>query len=181
MPRTLVPTLAVVVVSMCGCGGAGIGDRSAAGASGDAAGEPVPHGAETEGSGMPLVYPVARRDDVVDDYHGTKVADPYRWLEEPDSPETRAWVEAENEITFRYLEGIPQRGAIEERITALWDYERHGTPWRRADRYFWDRNTGLQNQSIVYWAESLDTKPRVLIDPTAMSTNGTVAGWRPPR
>ncbi len=172
MPRTL---LAVTVASLCGCGGAGLGDRGAAGASGGAVEEPVPPVAEARGAGAPPAYPPARRDDVLDDYHGTEVADPYRWLEKVDSPETRAWIEAENEVTFRYLAGIPQRGAIEKRLTALWDYERYDTPWRRGDRYFWRRNDGLQNQSVVYWAESFDAPPRVLIDPNAMSTDGTVA------
>jgi prolyl oligopeptidase len=121
-------------------------------------------------------YPEARRDaSVVDDYHGTKVADPYRWLEDPDSPETRAWVEAENKVTFAFLESIPQREAIKKRITALWDYEKFGIPRHEGSRYFWTRNSGLQNQSVYYVAEGLDAAPRVLIDPNGLSKDGTVA------
>src|SRR5688572_12383480 len=122
-----------------------------------------------------LTYPDARRDDVRDDYHGTVVADPYRWLEDPDSPETRAWVAAENAVTFGFLERIPQRARIEQRITTLWNYERYSAPARRKRRAFWTKNDGLQNQSVVYWAESLDGEPKVLLDPNRMSDDGTVA------
>ena len=123
-----------------------------------------------------FAYPEARRDPaVVDDYHGTKVADPYRWLEDPDSPETRAWVEAENRVTFAYLESIPQRAKIKARITALWDYEKFGNPRREGARTFWTRNSGLQNQSVYYVADGLDAEPRVLIDPNTLSKDGTVA------
>ena len=123
----------------------------------------------------PITYPTARKGDVVDDYHGTHVPDPYRWLEDPDSAETRAWVEAENEITFGFLGKIPQRAAIEARITALWNYERVSAPGRRKTRVFWSKNDGLQNQAVVYWAEGLEAAPKVLLDPNAMSKDGTVA------
>ncbi len=122
-----------------------------------------------------LEYPQARKGDVVDTYHGVEVADPYRWLEDPDSPETRAWIEAENEITFSFLESIPQRKAIEKRLTELWDYEKFGVPFKRADRYFFFKNDGLQNHSVLYTVRSLDDEPRVLIDPNAFSEDGTVA------
>jgi prolyl oligopeptidase len=123
-----------------------------------------------------FVYPEARKDaSVVDDYHGTKVADPYRWLEDPDSPETRAWVEAENKVTFDFLESIPQRAKIKERITKLWDYEKFGIPRKKGNRYFWSRNSGLQNQAVTYVADGLDATPRVLIDPNTLSKDGTVA------
>ena len=112
---------------------------------------------------------------MVDDYHGTKVADPYRWLEDPDSPETRAWVEAENKVTFAFLESIPQRAKIKKRITELWDYEKFGIPRHEGSRYFWTRNSGLQNQSVYYVADGLDAEPRVLLDPNALSKDGTVA------
>src|SRR5690242_3591583 len=79
----------------------------------------------------------ARRGDVVDDYHGVKVADPYRWLEDPDSPETRAWVEAENAATFAYLAEIPARADLKARLTKLWDYEKFGVPFHEGDRYFY--------------------------------------------
>src|SRR5215203_5899690 len=82
-------------------------------------------------------YPKARKSDQVDDYHGTKVADPYRWLEDPDSPEAREWIEAENRVTFGYLDEIPARASIRERMTRLWDYERFGTPFEEGGRYFY--------------------------------------------
>jgi len=122
-----------------------------------------------------LVYPQARRSDQVDDYHGTKVADPYRWLEDTDSAETHAWVEAENKLTFGYLEQIPYRRAIHDRLTKLWNYERFTTPSQHGGRYFFQHNTGLQQQNVLLVAESLNAEPRVLLDPNTLSTDGTVA------
>ncbi|WP_395855350.1 prolyl oligopeptidase family protein [Cystobacter fuscus] len=122
-----------------------------------------------------LSYPAARKDDVVDDYHGTKVADPYRWLENPDSPESRQWIEAENQLTFGYLEKIPLRARLKQRMTELWDYERFSVPWKQGSRYFFFRNDGLQNQSVLYTADSLSAEPRVLLDPNTLSADGTVA------
>lgn len=124
-------------------------------------------------------YPTSRQSDHVDVYHGVRVPDPYRWLEDPDSEETRAWVQAQNELTFSYLEGIPQRAALKERLTALWNFERFGTPEQRGGRYFYTRNDGLQNQSVLYTAEALDAAPRELLDPNGLSPDGTVAlvGW----
>ena len=81
-------------------------------------------------------YPEARKGEQVDDFHGTKVADPYRWLEDPDSPESRQWIEAENKITFKFLDAIPQRSAIKARLKELWDYERYGVPFKRAGALF---------------------------------------------
>ena len=126
-------------------------------------------------SSSPLVYPQARRGDQVDDYHGVKVADPYRWLEDTDSAETHAWVEAENKVTFGYLDQIPYRPAIHERLTKLWNYERFGVPEQEGGRYFYDHNSGLQNQSVLLVAESLNAEPRVLLDPNTLSADGTVA------
>ena len=120
-------------------------------------------------------YPAARKDEVVDDYHGTQVADPYRWLENPDSPESRQWIEAQNQLTFGYLEKIPVRAQIKQRLTELWDYEKYGVPWREGNRYFFTRNDGLQNQSVLYTADSLEAEPRVLLDPNTLSADGTVA------
>ncbi|MBV9211232.1 MAG: S9 family peptidase, partial [Acidobacteria bacterium] len=122
-----------------------------------------------------LIYPQAKRVDQVDDYFGTKVADPYRWLEDADSAETRAWVEAQNQVTFGYLNQIPERAQIKERLTKLWNYEKYGTPWKEGGRYFFSKNDGLQNQSVVYTMTSLDGTPKVLIDPNKLSTDGTVA------
>lgn len=131
--------------------------------------------AATTASAAPLDYPEAHTVDVIDDYHGTEVADPYRWLEDPDSEETQAWVEAENEVTFGWLNEIPERDRIRERLTELWDYEKYSTPWKRADRYFYKKNDGLQAQSVLYVQEGLDAEPRVLIDPNTFSEDGTVS------
>jgi len=122
-----------------------------------------------------LTYPQPRRGDQVDEYHGTKVADPYRWLEDTDSAETHAWVEAENKVTFGYLEKIPYRQAIHDRLTKLWNYERYTVPSQHGGRYFFQHNTGLQNQNVLLVAESLTAEPRVLLDPNTLSTDGTVA------
>lgn len=120
-------------------------------------------------------YPVARKSDQVDDYHGVKVADPYRWLEDLDSEETRKWVEAENKLTFGFLQEIPARASIKERLTRLWNYEKYGIPFKEGNRYFYTRNSGLQNQSVLYTVPTLDAKPQVLLDPNTLSTDGTVA------
>ena len=126
-------------------------------------------------SSSPLIYPLARRSDQVDDYHGTKVADPYRWLEDTDSAETHAWVEAENKLTFGYLDQLPYRQAIHDRLTKLWNYERFTVPEQESGRYFFQHNNGLQNQNVFLVAESLTAEPRVLLDPNTLSADGTVA------
>jgi prolyl oligopeptidase len=124
-------------------------------------------------------YPAARASGQVDDYHGTPVADPYRWLEDTDSPETRAWIEAENRLTFDFLGRIPERGEIRRRLAELWDYPKCWAPVRRGDRYFQLRNTGLQNQDALYVMDSLEGEARLLLDPNELSADGTVAltGW----
>ena len=122
-----------------------------------------------------LQYPSARKGDVVDDYHGTKVADPYRWLEDPDSPESRSWIEAENRLTNAYLADIPTRVAIRDRLTKLWNYPKFGSPFRKAGRYFFFKNDGLQNQSVLYKQASLSADPETLLDPNLLSEDGTVA------
>ncbi|MEQ8971749.1 MAG: prolyl oligopeptidase family serine peptidase [Coleofasciculus sp. C1-SOL-03] len=123
----------------------------------------------------PLTYPTTRQADQVDDYHGTNVADPYRWLEDPDSEETKAWVDAQNKVTFGYLEDIPQRESLKQRITQLWNYEKYGIPDKEGNRYFYFKNDGLQNQSVLYTLTSLDGEPRLLIDPNTLSEDGTIA------
>ncbi len=123
----------------------------------------------------PLVYPKAKTVDQVDDYHGTKVSDPYRWLEDTDSADTKAWVEAENKVTFSYLDKIPYRGAIRDRLLKLWNYERFSAPEQEGGRYFYQHNTGLQNQNVLLVADSLNAEPRVLLDPNTLSADGTVA------
>ncbi len=120
-------------------------------------------------------YPEARKSDQTDDYHGVKVADPYRWLEDLDSAETRAWVEAENKLSFGFLESIPQRTPIKERLTKLWNYEKYGIPLREGNRYFYTRNSGLQNQAVLYTVTSLDAQPQQVLDPNTLSADGTVA------
>ncbi|HEX9814038.1 MAG TPA: S9 family peptidase, partial [Myxococcota bacterium] len=121
-----------------------------------------------------LDYPAANRGDVVDDYHGVTVADPYRWLEDPDSDATRAWVAAENAVTFGFLESIPERSRINQRITELWDFEKYGVPFKKGDRYFYTKNDGLQNQDVLYWTPHLEESARVLLDPNQLSEDGTV-------
>lgn len=121
------------------------------------------------------MYPETKKIDHVDDYHGKTIADPYRWLEDPDSEETTAWVAAQNKVTFDYLAKIPERGAIESRLTQLWDYERFSLPVKKAGRYFYTRNDGLKNQSVLYVADSLNGAPRELLDPNRLSTDGTIA------
>lgn len=122
-----------------------------------------------------LQYPVAPQSEQVDDYHGTKVADPYRKLEDPDAAETKAWVEAENKVTTEFLQGVPARGPLLERLKKLWDYVRYGTPSVRGGRYFYTRNDGLQNQSVLCVADSLQAEPRVLLDPNKLSPDGTTS------
>jgi prolyl oligopeptidase len=134
----------------------------------------------TAGAGPALLdaegprYPQASKAAVVDDYHGTKVADPYRWLENPDDRETVRWVEEENALTRSLLEG-PQREAIKKRLLELYDYPRVGLPEARAGRYFYTRNSGLQNQSALFVREGIAGPERVLIDPNMLSSDGTVA------
>ncbi len=122
-----------------------------------------------------LNYPATPKVDQVDDYHGTRVADPYRWLEDPDSEETRAWIAAQNELTFGYLGEIAAREPIQQRVKQLWNYEKFGIPFKEGNRYFYFKNDGLQNQSVLYTLTDLDAEPRVLIDPNTFSEDGTVA------
>jgi prolyl oligopeptidase len=124
-----------------------------------------------------LKYPETRRVEVVDDYHGTKVADPYRWLEEDvrKSKDVADWVEAQNRVTFEFLKSIPEREAIQKRITDLWNYEKISAPQRHGGRYFFSRNDGLQNQNVLFVQDSLDGEAKMLLDPNTWSKDGTVA------
>ena len=122
-------------------------------------------------------YPATRKVDQVDEYFGTPVADPFRWLEEDvrQSEAVAQWVEAQNKVTFGYLKQLPYREAIEKRLTQLWDYEKYGTPFKQGPRYFYFKNDGLQNQSVLYKLDSLDGTPEVLVDPNGWSEDGTDA------
>ncbi|MBC1221325.1 S9 family peptidase [Nostoc sp. UCD121] len=130
-----------------------------------------------------ITYPSSQKSNQADNYHGTLVADSYRWLEDPDSEETRAWIEAQNQITFGYLSEIPVREKIKQRLTKLWDYEKYGIPFKEGEslqdgsteRYFYFKNDGLQNQSVLYSLKTLEDQPKVLLDPNQLSEDGTVA------
>jgi prolyl oligopeptidase len=122
-----------------------------------------------------LVYPPAPRDTVVEDYFGTKVADPYRWLEELDSPATRSWVQAEGRLTTAYLASTPAHHELRARLAKLNDFEKIGVPFHESDRYFFTRNTGLQNQSVLFTAANLADSPQLALDPNTLSSDGTLA------
>jgi prolyl oligopeptidase len=124
---------------------------------------------------LELSYPAARQAEQTDDYFGTTVSDPYRWMEDVDSPELKTWIDAENELTQRYLAQIPFRETIERRLMELINFERYTAPARRGTRYFYSHNSGLQNQNVLYWQEGLDGEPKLLLDPNTFSEDGTVA------
>ncbi|HEV7588247.1 MAG TPA: prolyl oligopeptidase family serine peptidase [Longimicrobium sp.] len=132
-------------------------------------------GAAATAPAQRLNYPEARTVEQLDEYHGTRVADPYRWLEDTESADTRAWIAAENRVTDQYLAAIPQRAAIRARLTQLWNFPRWSPPNRRGARYFYFRNTGLQNQSVMYVAPSPRGPARVLLDPNTLRADGTEA------
>jgi len=122
-----------------------------------------------------LDYPHTRKVECEEEIHRHLIRDPYRWLEDLDSEETAEWIKAQNKVTQTYLEQIPYRERIRERIKELWNYEKYGVPFKKGDRYFYTYNNGLQNQDVLYWIESLDGKPRVLLDPNKLSKEGTTA------
>ena len=122
-----------------------------------------------------IEYPATAKVDTVDVYFGTEVPDPYRWLEDDNSAETEAWVTAQNTVTFAYLEKIPFRNKIKERLTELWNYPKQGAPFKKGSNYFYFANDGIQNQDVLYMIPSLDAEPVVLLDPNTMSDDGTVA------
>jgi prolyl oligopeptidase len=120
-------------------------------------------------------YPKPKKVDQTDTYHGTVVSDPYRWMETADTPELTSWIEAENKLTDSYFEQIPQREAIKDRLTKLWNYERYFAPSKRGKHYFYSKNDGLQNQNVMYITDSLADPGRVFFDPNKLSADGTVA------
>ena len=121
-----------------------------------------------------LAYPLSKAVSQVDDYHGEKVSDPYRWLE-LDGPETAAWITAQNQLTRGYLDAVPQRGAIRKRLEQVWNYPKVSSPVVEGGRYFWRRNDGLQNQAVLCWSEKDDGQCQVLLDPNSLSSDGTTA------
>ena len=122
-----------------------------------------------------FVYPKAKKVDTVDTYFGHKVPDPYRWLENDNSSETKKWVSEENTLTVNYLSKIPFRQQLRERLTQIWNYPKYGVPFKRGDMYFFFKNDGVQNQSVLYMQKSLEATPEVLLDPNTLSKDGTVA------
>jgi prolyl oligopeptidase len=124
---------------------------------------------------QPLSYPATRQVEQTDTYHGTRVADPYRWLEDDNSAETAAWVKAQNAVTEKFFAGVAQREPTRQIYTRLVNYERFGVPFKEGGRYFWTRNDGLQQQSVLYTATSLSATPSVALDPNTLSPGGTVA------
>lgn len=132
---------------------------------------------ETESLSAPVEYPETVTIEHVDIYHGVEVPDPYRWLEDDvrESAAVKQWVDAQNEVTFAYLETIPERDVIEKRLKELWDYERYGMPVKEGGRYYYSYNDGLQNQNVLYTQSSLDAEAELLIDPNTWSDDGTVA------
>jgi prolyl oligopeptidase len=122
-----------------------------------------------------MAYPETKRGDVVDDYFGTKVADPYQWLENDTAADVQAWVKAENEVTQNYLSQIPYRDQIKKRLTDVWDYPKYSSPFKEGDWYYFFKNEGLQNQSILYRQKGLDGTPEVFLDPNRLSDDGTAS------
>jgi prolyl oligopeptidase len=127
------------------------------------------------GNGRPDSYPMATRGDVVTEYHGTKVADPYRWMEDIDSPATRAWVEAEDKLSRDYLKSLPQRDTIAQRLRQIWNYERWSAPVRHGRYWFYTHNDCLQNQAVIFVTTDPAAPGRVLLDPNTLSKDGTIA------
>lgn len=154
-------------MSRC-CSSGALALLAAAGVAGSVAAQSAP-------SSAPIEYPDARRVEQVDDYHGVKVSDPYRWLEDTDAPETKRWVEEENALTSSYLASIPERDAIRSRLTTLWNYPKYGVPVKRGGLYVFAENSGLQNQAVLYAQRKLGEKPVAILDPNTLSPDGTVA------
>lgn len=122
-----------------------------------------------------LKYPETKKENVVDDYHGVKVEDPYRWLEDDNSEQTKAWVQEENKVTFDYLSKIPYRDKVKKRIEEMWNYPKYGAPFQKENNYYFTKNDGLQNQSVWYKQKGLTGKSEIFIDPNKLSDDGTVS------
>lgn len=125
---------------------------------------------------IPATYPVTRQDAAVTDvYFGDTIHDPYRWLEDDQSDETKSWVQAQNKVTFGYLEQIPFRKKIQDRLEAIWDFEKYGAPFKKAGVYYFFKNSGLQNQSVLYRQQTLESDPEMVLDPNTFSADGTTS------
>ncbi len=136
---------------------------------------PAPAAAPSATASQGLSYPATRKVEQTDNYHGTTVADPYRWLEDDNSADTKAWVQAENAVTDKFLAAMPQRLPARKLYTDLYNFEKFGVPYKEGGRYFWTRNDGLQQQAVLYTARSLKDTPQVALDPNTLSKDGTVA------
>lgn len=135
----------------------------------------LPSAATQSAEEQALNYPPTRTAVVVDEYHGTRVRDPYRWLEDLNSAETKTWVNAQNGVTFRYLESLPLRAAFLKRITELWNYPKVSTPWWAGGRLWYRKNSGLQPQSVVYARAKLESAPVAVLDPNMLSPDGSIS------
>ncbi|MFK7773832.1 MAG: prolyl oligopeptidase family protein [Saprospiraceae bacterium] len=124
---------------------------------------------------IPVTYPDVKKDETVDDYHGTAIQDPYRWLEDDNSKETSEWVTNQNKVTFDYLDQIPYREAIKKRLKDVWNFERFGTPFKEGGKYYYFKNNGLQNQSVLYEQETLNGVSKIVLDPNNFSADGTTS------
>lgn len=122
-----------------------------------------------------IQYPATKKVDQTDDYHGTKISDPYRWLEENNSKETAEWVEAQNKVTQEYLSRIPFRDALKQRLTELWNYERYSAPSKHGEYYTFFKNDGLQEQSVIYIQKGINGNPEILLDPNKLSNDGSIS------
>src|SRR5882724_7827219 len=122
-----------------------------------------------------LQYPETKKGNIVDEYNGIKIADPYRWLEDDNSEETKAWVQAENKVTFDYLATIPDRDKIKKRLEELWNYPRYSSPFKKAEYYYFFKNDGLQNQSVMYRQKGLTGKPEEFLNPNKLNKEGIAA------
>ena len=152
-------------------------DQATSSVAADTSETTAPAAPATATSEREWAYPETAKVDQTEDYHGTTIEDPYRWLEDDvrESTEVADWVAAQNEVTFAYLETIPEREKIKERLTSLWDYEKFGVPFREGGKIFYFRNDGLQNQSVLYAQDSLESEPALVIDPNTFSDDGTIA------
>ena len=125
---------------------------------------------------LPFSYPSTSKDTTIkDDFHGIKVSDPYRWLEDENSSNTKKWIKNQNSTVYAYLDQIPFRDAIEERLHKIWNYERYSTPLKKGGKYYFFKNDGLQNQSVLYAQESLDGTAKPILDPNTFSKDGTAS------